>query len=143
MANAEPHSIRSILVIDDDLADFMFFERSIGHIAPGVAIHHEQDGRRARDRISATDADLVILDLKMPGYSGYEVLEELKGAPDDADRVSIPVIVMSSSNDPRDIERCYKQHANAYVEKPATSADYKNLATSLRDFWIEQARLPH
>ncbi|MEM1287018.1 MAG: response regulator [Pseudomonadota bacterium] len=140
--NSQEH-VRSILVIDDDPADYMFIARSVAKVAPDVLMHYEADGYQARERIADTNADLVILDLKMPGCSGHEVLNDLKNSANENDRVSVPVIVMSSSTDPKDIVSCYLKHANAYVEKPASIAAYMSLANSLKDFWLEQARVPN
>ncbi|MEM9205243.1 MAG: response regulator [Pseudomonadota bacterium] len=134
---------RSILVIDDDKDDFSFVQRSFSDVAPEIIVHHEMNGRNARQRIEDTGASLVLLDLKMPGISGYQVLENLKGADDEDDRINIPVIVLSSSSDTRDVIQCYRQNANAYLEKPSSSAAYRDLARSVKDFWLDQARLAH
>jgi two-component system response regulator len=75
----------------------------------------------------------------VPVISGREVLAALKG--DDTLR-SIPVIVMTSSNAPADIDYCYQIGTNGYVNKPIDLDGYLRVVRSVADFWLSVAALP-
>lgn len=82
---------------------------------------------------------VILLDLNLPGTNGRDVLEVIKQ--DDALK-KIPVIVMTTSSDERDIEGCYKAGANSYVHKPVDFDGFIRSIQRLTDFWFEIAILP-
>jgi len=82
---------------------------------------------------------LVLLDLNLPGTDGREVLSLIKA---DARLKLLPVVVMTSSSDPADIDDCYRQGANSYVVKPVKYDAFISAITLLRDYWFDLARLP-
>jgi chemotaxis family two-component system response regulator Rcp1 len=83
--------------------------------------------------------DLVVLDLNLPNQSGIEVLETIKT--DDSLKV-IPVVLLTSSDSPGDIEAAYRSHANAYLVKPMDIDECESLAEQLEAFWLHTAKLP-
>ena len=82
---------------------------------------------------------LILLDLNLPGTNGREVLSLIKN---DENLKPIPVIVMTSSSDPADIDDCYRQGANSYVVKPVNLDGFLGAITRLRDYWFEIVLLP-
>jgi CheY-like chemotaxis protein len=82
---------------------------------------------------------VVLLDLNLPKVSGYDVLESVKTDPGLKD---VPVIVLTGSDAPADIERCYALGANAYAVKPGSPEALDSFVRSLEDFWFVQCRLP-
>jgi CheY-like chemotaxis protein len=82
---------------------------------------------------------IVFLDLKMPKIDGIEVLTKLKSDPLTQ---SIPVIILTSSNEDPDIERCYKLGANSYVVKPIEFENFSNQITQLGLYWTILNRSP-
>ena len=82
---------------------------------------------------------LVLLDLNLPGTDGREVLSLIKA---DDNLKPIPVVVMTSSIDPDDIEDCYRHGANSYVSKPVNLHGFLEAITRLRDYWFEIVLLP-
>lgn len=58
---------------------------------------------------------LILLDLNMPGMDGQQVLERIKNDPN---RKSIPVVILTTSNDPKDVKQCYETGASTYIQKP-------------------------
>jgi CheY-like chemotaxis protein len=72
--------------------------------------------------------------------SGVDVLNRVKDTPELRD---IPVVVLSSSESPEDIEQCYEEHANAYLTKPIDADEFVDIARTVRNFWIEVAELPN
>lgn len=83
---------------------------------------------------------IILLDLNMPGLDGRDVLAKLK---QDPLTKCIPVIVMTSSSDPVDIERCYEIGANSYVVKPVELEGFISSIARLKDYWFEVVVLPH
>lgn len=83
--------------------------------------------------------DVVLLDLGLPGKTGHEVLEELRH---ERGLWGVPVVVVSSSGDPADVERAYELGANGYVRKPAGVEGIQDLARAIEAFWLEQALAP-
>ena len=99
-----------------------------------LAFLHRQ-GRHA----DAPRPDLVLLDLRLPRISGHEVLAEIK---QDPDLKRIPVVIMTESDDERDIVRAYDRHANCYITKPVDMDKFIEVVRSIEDFWMSVVHLP-
>jgi CheY-like chemotaxis protein len=85
------------------------------------------------DRVEHPLPDLVLMDLKMPGVDGFEVLRQCKTSP--ATR-RIPVIVLSSSTEDRDRARAYDLGANSYLVKPISIDGFLDALRLVRDYWL-------
>ena len=83
--------------------------------------------------------DLILLDLNMPRKDGREVLDEIKT---DADLKSIPVIVLTTSDEEQDILKTYMSYANCYITKPIELEKLLNVLKSMKNFWFNIAKLP-
>ncbi len=79
---------------------------------------------------------LVLLDFGLPGIDGSEVLAAIKG---DSRLSSVPVVVFSGSDHPRDIALAYELRANAYVVKPDDLAGYESVVEAITSFWLTTA----
>ena len=107
------------------------------------SIYHVRDGQEALDFIFAEGKyterktvkppKLVLLDLKMPKINGVEVLEELKKH--EASK-TIPVVVLTSSNEDIDIDRCYKLGVNSYIVKPVEFDAFSKVVAELGFYWM-------
>lgn len=75
---------------------------------------------------------LILLDLKMPRVDGLQVLQEVKADPLLS---NIPVVILTSSREERDLVACYKHGVNAFVVKPVNFSDFMNCVSSLGVFW--------
>ena len=95
--------------------------------------------RREGDHADAPSFDLVLLDLNLPGFSGLDVLRELKQ--DDALR-TLPVVVLSSSAAEQDIVKSYDLHANCYVTKPIDFTQFVGVVRAIEQFWFTVVKLP-
>jgi CheY-like chemotaxis protein len=82
---------------------------------------------------------IILLDLNLPGIDGRKVLAEIKG---DAQLKRIPVIVMTNSDDERDIQVCYDIGANTYIRKPLNWPGFLEAMQRLKEYWFEIAILP-
>jgi len=138
-----------ILLVEDSQEDFEITVRSLQKAGLKNPIHHCHDGDDALDYLfhrgayaDSPDAVLpgiILLDLNMPGTDGREVLEELKKDP--ALRL-IPIIVLTTSADERDIQDCYSMGANSYIQKPLDFEGFMKAMSGLKDYWFEVVVLP-
>jgi CheY-like chemotaxis protein len=109
-------------------------------------VHWVEDGedamaflRRRGGYAGAPRPDLVLLDLRLPRMGGQEVLAEIKRDPD---LRRIPVVIMTSSDDEKDILQAYDRHANCYIRKPIDMDQFMEAVRSIEDFWLSLVRLP-
>jgi DNA-binding response OmpR family regulator len=77
---------------------------------------------------------LVFLDLKLPFNSGHDVLAWIR---DEAALVELVVVILTSSDEPSDIERAYKLGANSYLVKPPSLVQLRDLAKSFKWYWLQ------
>jgi two-component system response regulator len=75
----------------------------------------------------------------MPGIDGRAILEILK---QDIDLRRIPVVILTTSTDARDIDRCYELGASTYIQKPVDFEGLVHVASRIRDYWFGMALLP-
>ena len=129
-----------ILLIEDSEADIEMMLRSLSEYNVCNAIQGARDGREAldllfagRDGAEGIRPKVVFLDLKLPKVSGHEVLRRMKS--DDKTR-EIPVVVMTSSGQQADIDRCYEIGANSYVVKPIGFEDFSRVVQELKLYWL-------
>lgn len=95
--------------------------------------------RREGEYSAAPRPDIVLLDLNLPRKSGREVLEEVKNDPS---LLSIPIVVMTTSEAEVDIVNSYSHHANAYVTKPVDLDCFIDVVSKIEGFWLTIAKLP-
>ena len=95
--------------------------------------------RREGEYGNAPRPGLILLDLNLPRMDGREVLKEIKG---DAALSSIPVVVLTTSNDEADVLKSYQLHANCYLTKPVEFDNFTNVVRSLEHFWLTVVQLP-
>ena len=92
------------------------------------------------DREQAPRPGLIVLDLNLPGIDGREVLRRIK---QDENIKSIPVVVLTTSNNPKDVEDCYRYGVNSYIVKPINFSQLKRDVQMLVDYWFEVTTLPN
>lgn len=88
---------------------------------------------------AATRPDLILLDLQMPRKNGREVLAEVK---QDPDLRRIPVVVMTSSDDEKDVLAAYNLYVNCYITKPVDLDQFLAVIKSIEHFWFSIVKLP-
>ena len=150
---AAGNSVGIVLVEDDD-GHATLVERNLRRAGISNGFVRFSDGQQALDyffgappagdsangRPSRHDLAnyVVLLDLKMPRVDGFEVLRRLKEAPSTA---SMPVIVLTTTDDPREIERCYELGCNVYITKPV---EYDAFIEAVRrlGFFLQVVKLP-
>jgi CheY-like chemotaxis protein len=95
-------------------------------------------GRYADAQI-ALRIGLILLDLNLPGTDGRQVLQKIK---QDENMKLIPVVIFTTSNNPKDIEACYRQGVNSYMVKPMDFHRLKHSIQILIDYWFNTMILP-
>ncbi len=131
-----------ILLVEDNrgdaqLASMAFREARIeNHLT--VAVTGEDAMELLRDP-SRRPPDLVLLDLNLPKMSGREVLVAIK---EDPRLMHIPVIMLSASENEQDIARSYELHATAYIIKPLTLEKFRDVVSTIEQFFFFLAVLP-
>ena len=138
-----------ILLIEDSILDAEMTIRALkkNRIVNGIV--HLSDGAVALDFLFGTGEylgrnidnkpKLILLDLKMPKVDGIEVLEKIKSS-DITKR--IPVVVLTSSKENPDVERCYDLGANSYIVKPVEFEDFISAITTSGMYWMLLNQLP-
>jgi CheY-like chemotaxis protein len=146
---------RCLLVIEDSDEDFEALSRIIdqGDISP-ITVHRCINGDDALDFLHRSgkyceaaiglgskyrQPDLILLDLNLPGTDGREVLVVIK---QHKTFKAIPVVVLSTSLSPKDIEACYQSGANSYMLKPMNFNQLKDLIRATLDYWFKSVLLP-
>jgi len=136
----------NILLVDDSEADARLFQIALGEVAPRVSLYWVASGEEAIQALQGVDrfrdisgVDIVILDSNMPGNGGLDILQRIRG---DEETRFRPVLVMSSSQDPRDVRRSYELGANSYFVKPMTLAGIQDVCQIISRYWLELAELP-
>jgi len=95
--------------------------------------------RRQGPHAQAPRPDLILLDLNLPRKSGREVLAEIK---QDPELRRIPVVVMTSSDDEKDILAAYNLYVNCYITKPVDLSQFIQVVKTIEHFWFTVVRLP-
>jgi CheY-like chemotaxis protein len=130
-----------LLLVEDNDADVVLMQEALRDAELEHRLTVAADGEQALDLLRGGDSlpDLVLLDLNMPRKDGREVLAEIKA---DSALLHVPVIVLTTSQSPGDVDFAYRNHANAYIRKPNGLDDLMAVARAIRDFWLGAATLP-
>jgi chemotaxis family two-component system response regulator Rcp1 len=135
-----------ILLVEDNPADAELVEEAFRDCPFPYQLHFAEDGvvalqflRRQGRFAAAPRPDMILLDLNLPKKDGREVLQELKADPI---LQTIPVIVLTTSDDDADVHRAYGLHANCYLTKPVDLDDFLHKVRSIENFWLTMVRLP-
>lgn len=138
----------AILVVEDNPADFFATQRGLRKAGLANRVVHCTTGEEGLDYllhrgqygpVRPEKPGVILLDINLPGISGAEVLQAIRS--DERTR-SIPVIMLTTSNDERDIEIAYRYGANSYVQKPVDLDGFMAALQRLKDYWFELVILP-
>ncbi|MGE3182224.1 MAG: response regulator [Phycisphaerae bacterium] len=128
-----------ILLVEDDDDHAEIVMRTIAGTQTPSTITRVKEGesalrylRRSDEYLDAPRADIILLDLKLPGRSGIEILREIKN---DTDLKRLPVVILSTSSAETDRCRAYENHANSYVVKPVNFVRFRQLVADLCMYW--------
>jgi CheY-like chemotaxis protein len=138
-----------ILLAEDSPLDAEMTQRALRKHNLGNRVFWVKDGAEAldflfcrgayADRDAARPPKLVLLDIKMPKVDGIEVLRQVKA---DARTRTVPVVVMTSSNEERDVMESYRLGANSYIVKPVDFAAFLEVVAKIGLYWVLTNRVP-
>ena len=133
----------SVLYVEDEEADVLFMRRAFQGAAPGHELHSVANGRDAIAYLTGRDdysdrnrhplPSLLLLDLNLPGLSGFEVLKWVRAQPEFE---QLPVVVFSSSTRPEDKALAVDLGADEYIEKPPSGHQFVKVVEQLRERWL-------
>jgi len=140
---------RTILVAEDVDDDYFLIARAFNKIGSRVTPRRVASGEEVIDYLSEKNAfadraknplpELVILDVRLPGKSGFEVLAWIRRQ---SESRALPVVFLSSSESPEDVNRAYALGANSYLMKPGSQNEYELLLRLVEEYWIDWNRPP-
>ncbi|BAN34982.1 response regulator receiver protein [Sulfuricella denitrificans skB26] len=130
--------LRPILLVEDNPVDLDLTLRAFAHHNLASPIQVARDGQEALDWIPRWEAGeilplVILLDLKLPRVDGLEVLRQLRAHPVSCD---LPVVVLTSSSEDRDVKAAYRLHANSYIVKPVNFEKFMDVATQIELYWL-------
>jgi CheY-like chemotaxis protein len=138
-----------ILLAEDDPNDVLLIQRAFQKAGLRNALKVVRDGEQAIEYLSGTGnysqrdrfplPFLLLLDLKMPGTDGFEVLQWLRSEPQ---LRRLLVVVLTSSNLQSDVDRAYELGANSYLVKPVEFDQMVNMIQRFEAYWAEINRVP-
>ena len=139
----DPNSVE-ILLVEDNITDAELTIRELKKHNMANNLIHLKDGEEALDFIFATGKyantrevqytpKVVLLDIQMPKVNGIEVLEKIKTDPKTR---SVPVVILTSSKENPDIQRCYDLGANSYIVKPVNFDGFAQAIKNLGFYWL-------
>jgi two-component system, response regulator len=140
--------IKNILLVDDSENDVTLIKAALADAHLGNDIIVAEDGEEAIDFLyrKGKFADypggepiFILLDIKMPLMSGVEVLKIIRKDPAFN---KVPVIMLTSSRDTRDLQECYDNGANSFVVKPVNINDFIDVVKELGQYWVVINELP-
>lgn len=137
----------TILLVEDNVDDYEATTRSFKEAHFDNPVHWCQNGKDALDYlkregkydVAAIRPGLILLDLNMPGIDGRKALTVIK---QDKSLKKIPVIILTTSADERDVEQCYELGASTYIQKPVSFEGLVDAISRIKDYWFGIALLP-
>jgi CheY-like chemotaxis protein len=131
-----------ILLVEDNLGDAELMRLALAQADPGCELRVASDGEEALQLLLAGHVpDLVLLDLNLPRLSGHEVLADLRAAREPSLR-RLPVVVLTSSSAPEDVQRSYDLFASSHIVKPQDVDHLFEVAERLARYWFGTVSLP-
>jgi CheY-like chemotaxis protein len=136
-----------ILMVEDSPSDALVAREALAYAKVLNTLHTVDNGddamaflRQEGKFAGMPQPDMILLDLKLPGKSGQEVLIEIKS---DENLKYIPVVILTTSKSEQDVLKAYKHYANCYIAKPVNFENFSEVVRSIENFWFTIVTLPH
>jgi CheY-like chemotaxis protein len=133
----------SLLIVEDSDEDFAILQRMMQRLDVQTPVYRCFDGDEVlellyqvgtyRNRPDIPRPSVILLDLNLPGTDGRELLSQIK---QDGNLKEIPIVVFTTSDNPQDIEYCYREGANGYLIKPLDTSSLQRLVSAFLDYWL-------
>ena len=135
-----------ILLVEDSLGDIRLTQEALNNSTFKNNLNIAHDGvqalkylRKEGEYKHSPRPDIILLDLNLPRKDGREVLAEVKN---DDDLKRLPIVVLTTSDDEKDILTSYNLHANCYITKPVDLDRFVNIVKTIEGFWFQIVQLP-
>ena len=134
-----------ILLVEDNEGDIVLTLDAFEDSKIKTEISVVKNGRDALDFLFQRNKyelvkrpDIVLLDINIPVFNGHEVLRQIKA---DSNLKKIPVIILSTSSSPKDIDLAYENHCNSYIKKPLDMDEFLAAILKIDEFWLRLSTL--
>jgi len=135
-----------ILLVEDNEGDILLTSEALEEGKFNNKLSVARDGKQAIEflekkgnYLDAETPDLILLDVNLPKKNGYQVLHHIK-ASDHLKR--IPVIMLTTSSSPKDINQAYENYASSYITKPLEAQNFVEVIESIENFYLGVVKLP-
>ncbi|HEY3487348.1 MAG TPA: response regulator [Gammaproteobacteria bacterium] len=135
-----------ILLVEDNENDALLTREGFKRAQMPASLHHVENGeqcmaylRRQGKYAGMPLPDMVLLDLNMPVMDGREVLEQIVADPDLS---RLPVVVLTTSEEEKDILKMYRLRCSSYIVKPVDFQEFIQVIRGLNDYWLSLVALP-
>jgi chemotaxis family two-component system response regulator Rcp1 len=136
-----------VLLVEDSPGDVRLTREAFKDAKLHINLHVASDGieamaflTREGEYAHVPRPDLILLDLNLPRKDGRQVLEEIKAT---QELMTIPVVILTTSDSDEDVLRSYRLHANCYISKPVDLEGFLSVVRSIDNFWLSIVKLPH
>jgi CheY-like chemotaxis protein len=143
--NQQKNKLAHILLVEDNEGDILLTLEAFEECKIKTEISVVKNGNHALDYMfkrgafaDARKPDLILLDINIPIYNGHEVLRQIKA---DSTLKKIPVIMLTTSANQKDLNTAYENHCNCYVQKPLEMNDFLSAILKIEDFWLQLTTL--
>ncbi len=137
------HSPDIVLLVEDNPSDCEVVRRSIQRLGANVQLVVATSGEEVFSLLDpargGVTPDLMFVDLNLPDCDGREIIQRARCAPVG---LTSPIVVLTTSDSPRDVSECYVLGCNGYLVKPSTFSQYLYLLGSTVEYWLQVATIP-
>lgn len=130
-----------ILLVEDNEGDILLTLDAFEECKVKTEISIAKNGQEALDFLfkrgkfkEVKKPDLILLDINIPIFNGHEVLKQIKA---DTKLKIIPVIMLTTSSNEKDLNKAYENHCNSYVKKPLDMNEFLSAILKIEQFWLE------
>ncbi len=131
MADIQKYTTPTLLLVEDEIAHADLIIRLLPLNVLGIHVFDGEEALAFLDRGHVPT--LILLDLNLPRMTGLEVLRAIR---DRADTAKQPVVIMSTSDSPVDVQSAYEAGANGYVVKPFNFVEYEHTISTITKYWL-------
>ena len=137
----QKRKLAHILLVEDNEGDILLTKEAFEACKVETEISVAKNGQEALDflhkrgeYVNAKKPDLILLDINIPIFNGHEVLREIKA---DNKLEKIPVIILTTSSNQKDLDEAYESHCNSYVKKPLEISEFLGAILKIEEFWLQ------
>lgn len=134
-----------ILLVEDNEGDIVLTIEAFEESKFRTELSIVKNGQEALDFVfkrgkhkNSIKPDLILLDINIPIYNGHEVLKQIK---EDPILKKIPVIILTTSSNPKDVDSAYENHCNSFVRKPLHMDEFLKAIVKIEEFWLQLTTL--